>query len=262
MSKERVNICDFAMAQLLDLDAAGVLFELSETARKHIDKASELLITAAEQGIEIYGLTVGVGVAKDSKVFESGSAGKAKLTQAAIDASIEFNRNMVIPFLRCTWLILLRVSGAGACVRPAELADGRRVAARGRHARRDAGAAARDGAGPPWRAAGRRRPHARVPQPPRAPAAARAQLQRCDSLCQVSRIACVLTWVMHCLRLDVHVCAGQADVSTMAHLAMALMGEGHVTQGDDPTPRPAKDVLKEVRVHSLFAWMVAARLGP
>ena len=60
---------------------------------KHLTDSYNLVMTAARQGVEIYGLTVGVGVGlnKDHHLFDA----KDELTDVARQASIDFNRNIL-----------------------------------------------------------------------------------------------------------------------------------------------------------------------
>ena len=58
---------------------------------KHLTDSYNLVMTAARQGVEIYGLTVGVGLNKDHHLFDT----KGELTEVAKNASIGFNRDIL-----------------------------------------------------------------------------------------------------------------------------------------------------------------------
>lgn len=60
-------------------------------ALKQVTDSNRLVMTAARQGVEIYGLTVGVGLNKDHKLFEA----SGEMTETARQASIDFNRNIL-----------------------------------------------------------------------------------------------------------------------------------------------------------------------
>ena len=77
---------------------------------KHLTDSHNLVMTAARQGVEIYGLTVGVGLNKDHKLFDA----TGELTDVARQASIDFNRNI----LRSTPWATVRRSIRRSCVFP------------------------------------------------------------------------------------------------------------------------------------------------
>ena len=58
---------------------------------KHLTDSYNLVMTAAHQGAEIYGLTVGVGLNKDHHLVDA----NGELTDVARQASIDFNRNIL-----------------------------------------------------------------------------------------------------------------------------------------------------------------------
>lgn len=58
---------------------------------KQVSDSYELVMQAARSGVEIYGLTVGVGLNKDHHLFDAKSA----LTEEARKASEDFNRNIL-----------------------------------------------------------------------------------------------------------------------------------------------------------------------
>ena len=71
--------------------ANGEEVRIAPEAIKHLADSHNLVMTAARQGVEIYGLTVGVGLNKDHKLFDA----SGELTDVARQASIDFNRNIL-----------------------------------------------------------------------------------------------------------------------------------------------------------------------
>ena len=71
--------------------AKGEEVVIAPAAMKHLTDSYNLVMTAARQGVEIYGLTVGVGLNKDHHLFDA----KGELTDVARNASIDFNRNIL-----------------------------------------------------------------------------------------------------------------------------------------------------------------------
>lgn len=71
--------------------ANGEQVAIAPEAMKHLTDSYNLVMTAARQGVEIYGLTVGVGLNKDHHLFDA----KGELTDVARQASIDFNRNIL-----------------------------------------------------------------------------------------------------------------------------------------------------------------------
>lgn len=71
--------------------AEGEEVVIAPEALKQVTDSSRLVMTAARQGVEIYGLTVGVGLNKDHKLFEA----SGEMTETARQASIDFNRNIL-----------------------------------------------------------------------------------------------------------------------------------------------------------------------
>ena len=71
--------------------AEGEEVAISPEAMKQVTDSNRLVMTAARQGVEIYGLTVGVGLNKDHKLFEA----SGEMTETARRASIDFNRNIL-----------------------------------------------------------------------------------------------------------------------------------------------------------------------
>ena len=71
--------------------AQGEPVAIAPKAMKHLTDSYNLVMTAAQQGVEIYGLTVGVGLNKDHHLFDA----KGELTEVAKNASIGFNRDIL-----------------------------------------------------------------------------------------------------------------------------------------------------------------------
>lgn len=71
--------------------AEGEQVEIAPAALAHLTDSYNLVMEAAKQGVEIYGLTVGVGLNKDQHLFNA----KGELTEEAKRASIDFNRNIL-----------------------------------------------------------------------------------------------------------------------------------------------------------------------
>lgn len=64
---------------------------ISDKSMDKLVKSHELVLTAARQGQPVYGLTVGVGLNKDKKLFHA----NGELTEEAKKASREFNYNVI-----------------------------------------------------------------------------------------------------------------------------------------------------------------------
>lgn len=71
--------------------AQGEEVAISKKAMKQVTDSNRLVMAAARAGVEIYGLTVGVGLNKDHHLFDA----KGDLTPKVRKASIEFNRNIL-----------------------------------------------------------------------------------------------------------------------------------------------------------------------
>lgn len=71
--------------------AQGEEVAISKKAMKQVTDSNRLVMAAARAGVEIYGLTVGVGLNKDHHLFDA----KGDLTPEVHKASIEFNRNIL-----------------------------------------------------------------------------------------------------------------------------------------------------------------------
>lgn len=71
--------------------AQGEEVAISKKAMKQVTDSNHLVMAAARAGVEIYGLTVGVGLNKDHHLFDA----KGDLTPEVRKASIEFNRNIL-----------------------------------------------------------------------------------------------------------------------------------------------------------------------
>jgi histidine ammonia-lyase len=65
---------------------------IADSAKSKIKQSHDLLIEAARQGVPVYGLTVGVGKSKDTKIF--GKDGR--LTDSGIKLSQTFNEKMLL----------------------------------------------------------------------------------------------------------------------------------------------------------------------
>lgn len=71
--------------------AKGEAVAISKSAMKQVTDSNHLVMAAARSGVEIYGLTVGVGLNKDHHLFDA----KGEMTAEARQASIDFNRNIL-----------------------------------------------------------------------------------------------------------------------------------------------------------------------
>ncbi len=71
--------------------AQGEEVAIAPKAMKQLTNSYNLVMEAARNGVEIYGLTVGVGLNKDQHLFDA----KGELSDAARKASEEFNRNIL-----------------------------------------------------------------------------------------------------------------------------------------------------------------------
>lgn len=71
--------------------ANGEEVAISQAAMKQVTDSNHLVMAAARSGVEIYGLTVGVGLNKDHHLFDA----KGEMTPEARQASIDFNRNIL-----------------------------------------------------------------------------------------------------------------------------------------------------------------------
>ena len=71
--------------------AQGEEVAISKKAMKQVTASNRLVMAAARAGVELYGLTVGVGLNKDHHLFDA----KGDLTPEVRKASIEFNRNIL-----------------------------------------------------------------------------------------------------------------------------------------------------------------------
>lgn len=71
--------------------ANGEAVEIAPTALKHMTDSHALVMAAARSGVEIYGLTVGVGLNKDHHLFDATGA----MTDVARKASEDFNYNIL-----------------------------------------------------------------------------------------------------------------------------------------------------------------------
>ncbi|MGL4898637.1 MAG: aromatic amino acid ammonia-lyase, partial [Shewanella sp.] len=67
--------------------ADGAKVKIAPEAKTHLHKGYDLLMEAARLGKPVYGLTVGVGLNKDQKLFDA----DGKLTDSVLEASRNFN---------------------------------------------------------------------------------------------------------------------------------------------------------------------------
>lgn len=67
----------------------GKHVRIDPAAMERMKKSNQLLMLAAEQGVPVYGLTVGVGLNKDKSLFDA----HGKLSSEVMEASKAFNRN-------------------------------------------------------------------------------------------------------------------------------------------------------------------------
>ena len=71
--------------------AAGEEVAIAPAAMKQLTDSHNLVMAAARSGVEIYGLTVGVGLNKDHHLFDA----KGQMTDVARKASEDFNYNIL-----------------------------------------------------------------------------------------------------------------------------------------------------------------------
>lgn len=69
--------------------AQGKTVKIDAAAMEKMKRSNALLMLAAEQGVPVYGLTVGVGLNKDKSLFDA----HGKLSPDVLAASRDFNRN-------------------------------------------------------------------------------------------------------------------------------------------------------------------------
>lgn len=94
--------CGLAQAATITLDGSNLTLDqaweiargdadvaIAPAALKHVEKSYQLVLEAAASGKPVYGLTVGVGLNKDKKLFTA----DGKLTPEVLQASREFNYN-------------------------------------------------------------------------------------------------------------------------------------------------------------------------
>ena len=71
--------------------ADGEEVAISKAAMRQVADSNHLVMAAARNGVEIYGLTTGVGLNKDHHLFKK----NGEMTEEAQKASIDFNRNIL-----------------------------------------------------------------------------------------------------------------------------------------------------------------------
>ncbi len=88
MAKDAVMLTgkDMTQAQAWAI-ADGAEVEIAPDALVRLEKAYDLLMESARQGKPVYGLTVGVGLNKDHKLFDA----NGQLSKAVMEASSQFN---------------------------------------------------------------------------------------------------------------------------------------------------------------------------
>ncbi|WP_028117177.1 aromatic amino acid ammonia-lyase [Ferrimonas senticii] len=80
------------LEQVVSAATGDVHVSLTKAAQQRVQQSHQLLLEAGRQGVAIYGLTVGVGKSKDTKIF--GDDGR--LTPSAIEMSQLFNQKMLL----------------------------------------------------------------------------------------------------------------------------------------------------------------------
>lgn len=91
--KDEIVVLDGNSLQLEDLQriADGAKVDITKKARKRVEAAFQVLISAAQEGLAIYGFTSGVGLNKDRNYVQP----DGELSPELIEASIKFNRALI-----------------------------------------------------------------------------------------------------------------------------------------------------------------------
>ncbi|USD37380.1 histidine ammonia-lyase [Ferrimonas sp. SCSIO 43195] len=91
LAKDTITLNGFDMTidQAWAIAAGDADVDIANKAEKRLDKAYDTLMTAARLGKPVYGLTVGVGLNKDHKLFDA----SGEMTKEALKASKEFQIN-------------------------------------------------------------------------------------------------------------------------------------------------------------------------
>ncbi|WP_028107885.1 HAL/PAL/TAL family ammonia-lyase [Ferrimonas futtsuensis] len=84
-----LNGFDMTLDQAWAIAKGDANVDIAKKAHKRLDKAFDTLMTAARLGKPVYGLTVGVGLNKDHKLFDA----SGEMTEEALKASREFQYN-------------------------------------------------------------------------------------------------------------------------------------------------------------------------
>ncbi|SDI36166.1 histidine ammonia-lyase [Ferrimonas sediminum] len=91
LAKDTITLNGFDMTidQAWAIAAGDADVDIAKKAETRLDKAYDTLMTAARLGKPVYGLTVGVGLNKDHKLFDA----SGEMTKEALKASKEFQIN-------------------------------------------------------------------------------------------------------------------------------------------------------------------------
>ncbi|MCD1124912.1 aromatic amino acid lyase [Jinshanibacter sp. LJY008] len=84
-----LNGHNLTLADAWSVAAQGKSVKIDPAAMERVKKSNQLLMLAAEQGVPVYGLTVGVGLNKDKSLFDA----HGRLSPEVVEASKAFNRN-------------------------------------------------------------------------------------------------------------------------------------------------------------------------
>ncbi|WP_028115944.1 HAL/PAL/TAL family ammonia-lyase [Ferrimonas senticii] len=84
-----LNGFDMTLEQAWQIAEGKAEVEIDGKAEKRLEKAFDTLMTSARLGKPVYGLTVGVGLNKDQKLFDA----SGEMTEEALKASREFQYN-------------------------------------------------------------------------------------------------------------------------------------------------------------------------
>ncbi|MBW3164698.1 HAL/PAL/TAL family ammonia-lyase [Ferrimonas balearica] len=84
-----LNGFDMTLDQAWEIAEGDAEVKIDRKAEKRLEKAYDTLMTAARTGKPVYGLTVGVGLNKDHKLFDA----SGEMTPEALKASREFQYN-------------------------------------------------------------------------------------------------------------------------------------------------------------------------
>lgn len=79
---------NLSIEDIVDVANAKATIAIAPEAWENVQRSHEVILNAARENKMVYGLTTGVGLNKDKKIFEGDS-----LSQEALAATIDFNRN-------------------------------------------------------------------------------------------------------------------------------------------------------------------------